>query len=197
MRRPIRNFGCRRRTLPVTQSPIASNGLLEAQPKSTFGLRHALPYHVCCDLALMLSLWHRPSSSLINPPSQSCSGSLLAVVSVSATSAERPIPPFKTTTAKSFTPPSLPLVECTVPTPLHPMCCYWPIWPRSDQEIDRSAGCQRSGLWATQTLGHLARGSGSRWISNGLSLRRESIFFSDLQTVVSDRPCSPVEPSCR
>lgn len=95
LRRPIRNFGCRGRTLPVTQSPIASNGLLEAHPK-TFGLRHALPYHVCCDLTLMLSPGHRPSYSLGNPHSQSCSGSLLAVVAVSATSAERPTPPFKT-----------------------------------------------------------------------------------------------------
>lgn len=188
LRRPIRNFGCRRRTLAVTQSPIASNVLLEAHPKSIFGLRHAVPYHVCCDLTSMLSAW---AQTIILTPwvTHTLKVAVGAYLQSSRLQQRDQHHPSKPTTAKSFTPPSLPLVECTVSTPLPPMCCYWPIWPRSDQEIDRSAGCQRSDLWATQTLGHLARGSGSRWISNGLSLRRESIFS------LTCRPLFPSAPA--
>lgn len=134
-----------------SQSPITFQRFSRSRPKTTFGLRHPLPYHVCCDFDFhAFSPWHRPNCSMDNPLSKlqwelTCSRCSFARLQQSAQH------PSKPTTAKSVAPtPSTCSLRYTVSTPLPPMPCYWPNWPRSDREIDRSAGCQRSDLWATQ-----------------------------------------------
>lgn len=200
---PLSRYPCARpsETLSAagapSQSPVTSNGFLEAHPNPTFGLRHALPYHVCCGLTFMRSPGHRPASSLGNPPSKlqwelTCSRCSFGDFSRETnTTLQNPPQP-----NHSLPPPS-PCLEYTVSTPLPQMCCYWPIWPRLDQEIDGSAGCQRSDLWATQNAWTSGPGV---WFAVDLQWpfsQKRIHFFSGLQTIVSERPCSPVEPSCR
>lgn len=180
-----------------SQSPIFHR-FSRSRPKTT----------LACDILcpIMFATILTPCSRLgtdQTPPwvthSQSCSGSLPAAVAVSAASARHQQHPSKPTTAKSFAPIPSPC-QLSAPFQHHypPVISrYWPNWPRSAQEIDASAGCQRSDLWATQNAWTPGPGV---WFAVDLQwpfFQKRIHFFSDLQTIVSERPCSPVEPSCR
>lgn len=93
LRASTRNFVCRRRHPP--SHPSLSNGFLEAGPKQLLACDILCPITFAAILTFMLSRLGTDQTAPWITHSQSCSGSLLAVVAVSATSAKSPTP-FKT-----------------------------------------------------------------------------------------------------